>query len=198
MDSTFNPYADLCQSFDVENAPKLRRANLLKVVREAAKTELDSLWIGRDLGYRGGRRTGLAFTDDVHLDVHGERWGIMFERATRGEKIAERTATVLWDALGCVKSPVFLWNVFPLHPHIADQPFSNRAHNAKERLVGIEILAELIDLINPARLLPIGKDAAASVQKIRRNQEVVPVRHPSFGGQRQFLEQVAMINRLSL
>jgi hypothetical protein len=25
------------------------------------------MWFGRDLGYRGGRCTGLAFTDEAHL-----------------------------------------------------------------------------------------------------------------------------------
>jgi len=29
----------------------------------------NTIWMGRDLGYRGGRRTGLALTDEAHLPL---------------------------------------------------------------------------------------------------------------------------------
>ncbi len=191
MDGAFNPYAECCAEFDVPNAPELRSAALLKILERAAAADLDSIWIGRDLGYRGGRRTGLAFTDDRHLETHAGRWGIQAPRPTHGDEVAERTATVLWDALSPISRSVFLWNVFPLHPFHAGRPFSNRRHNATERDIGTEALAELIDLLEPQRILPIGRDAEAAARKICGRREVLPVRHPSYGGQREFLEQIS-------
>jgi hypothetical protein len=67
------------------------------MLNAAASTEIDALWIGRDLGYRGGRRTGLALTDDVHLSIHVTRWNISVQWATTGSMVAERTAAVIWS-----------------------------------------------------------------------------------------------------
>ena len=153
--------------------------------------DVESLWIGRDPGHRGGRRTGLAFTDDVHLHEHAKRWGLSIVRATRGPKISERTAAVIWKALSRMESPVFLWNVFPLHPHQPGNPFSNRPHNAHERRIGEEFLAELIPLLQPRRLVAIGNDAASSARRLADRQEIIKVRHPSHGGQAKFLAQIS-------
>ena len=149
--------------------------------------EVDAIWIGRDLGYRGGRRTGLALTDDVHLARHARRWSLDVSRPTQGAMVAERTAAFVWRLLDRIDRHTFLWNVFPLHPHQAGQSFSNRHHDARERRAGEEALAELIGLLRPERLIAIGNDAAASAGRIGGNTPVVRVRHPSYGGQNDFL-----------
>jgi len=156
----------------------------------AVATEVDSLWIGRDLGHRGGRRTGLALTDDVHLTIHATRWNVSIERATMGSMVAERTAAVIWSMLALVPAAVFLWNVFPLHPHEPDDPFSNRSHRPHERAVGEALLAELIAMLRPRRLVAIGNDAAKVAYRLAEFTEVVQVRHPSYGGQSDFVRQV--------
>nr|VFK15281.1 MAG: Uracil DNA glycosylase superfamily protein [Candidatus Kentron sp. LPFa] len=157
------------------------------MLEAAGEYDIDSIWIGRDLGYRGNRRTGLAFTDDVHLDIHAERWGISAPRPTKGGMLAERTAAIVWDILSRVKDPVFLWNVFPLHPHEADNPFSNRPHTPLERKAGEEFLSHLISLLRPRRLIAIGNDAALTANRLFGHGEVIKVGHPSYmGGKRSF------------
>ena len=116
FDQAFNPYSDLCPVYDLEDAPEQRSEILLSVLEAALRRPVDSLWIGRDFGYRGGRRTGLAFTDDEHLPVHGRRWGLKVQSATRGEMVGERSARVVWKVLSRIDVPVFLWNVFPPAP----------------------------------------------------------------------------------
>jgi hypothetical protein len=190
FDNVFNPYSDRCVVHDVSDAPAWRAKTLLDLLEAAAATQLDSLWIGRDLGYRGGRRTGLALTDDVHLDEHATRWQIDVQRPTKGSIVAERTAAVIWGVLAAVSAPVFLWNVFPLHPHEPGEPFTNRAHTSFERRVGEELLAELVTLLRPSRLIAIGNDAAASAARVAGDSEVIHVRHPSYGGQQDFLKQI--------
>lgn len=196
FENAFNPYADRCIVHDLDDAP-LRRATALRSILEAAAaTEVDSLWIGRDLGHRGGRRTGLALTDDVHLTVHGTRWNISIERATTGPMVAERTAAVIWGMLAMVSTTVFLWNVFPLHPHEPDDPFSNRSHSPRERAVGEALLAELIVMLKPRRLVAIGNNAAKAADRVATITEVMQVRHPSYGGQSDFIQQIRCLYNL--
>ena len=190
-DNTFNPYSDRCDKYDSEDAPNIRLTALWAMLNVAQEREIDSLWIGRDLGYRGGRRTGLALTDDRHIGKHAERWEIKIERATRGDVVVERTASVIWRVLSRLEGiNIFLWNVFPLHPHEPDSPFSNRTHNAGERDTGLSILYQLIGILNPRRLIAIGNDAEQAVSCVRSGQEVVKVRHPSYGGQDQFIDGI--------
>lgn len=193
---TFNPYADNCPIHDKADAPRQRATVLRAMLDAAALCEIDSIWIGRDLGYRGGRRTGLALTDDVHISAHARRWGVSVHRATKGQAVAERTAAVIWTVLEQIEVPIFLWNVFPLHPHEPGDPFSNRSHNAQERAVGEDILAELITLLRPKRIVAIGNDAAKSAVRVASNNEVTTqVRHPSYGGQTEFLAQIRLLYR---
>lgn len=187
FENTFNPYYERCPVYDAENAPEIRRHYLAEMLDRAADSELDAIWVGRDLGYRGGRRTGLALTDDVHFSDHLERWGLDVQRPTYGKPIAERTAAAIWDILLQINVPVFLWNVFPLHPFIEGDPFSNRAHNARERRAGKEILIEIVEYLQPKRLIAIGNDSYAVLSSAFSEDFVHKARHPSYGGQTEFL-----------
>lgn len=191
FDNCFNPYVDRCEIHDHYDAPSRRAAALSVMVERAAREPIDAIWVGRDLGYRGGRRTGLALTDDIHIERHARRWNFVAERPTIGAAVAERTAAVIWRMLGQIDARIFLWNVFPLHPHESHEPFTNRQHNARERRAGEELLQALIVLLRPARIIAIGNDAAVAANRIAATVPVICVRHPSYGGQTQFLRQIA-------
>ena len=81
FENTFNPYSDRCVDHDLHDAPKLRSQTLLRAIEAAAASDVDAIWVGRDLGYRGGRRTGLAFTDDVHIHDYAKRWRMTVRQA---------------------------------------------------------------------------------------------------------------------
>ena len=186
FENVFNPYADVCPRYDLPDAPTLRRASLVAVINRALERGTDSLWVGFCPGHQGARRTGLAFTDDYALEAHGERWGLNLPRPTTGAWIKEPTTQDVWKELPRVEETVFLWNVFPLHPHKPGEPFSNREPNAQEFAAGREALRELVDALNPARLVAIGKVAAKEIEGAGSGREVVAVRHPGHGGQREF------------
>ena len=187
IENTFNPYSDQCPMYDLDNAPQRRSETLLAILNKASEQEVDSLWIGRDLGHRGGRRTGLPLTDDVRFDMHTKRWGLSVERPTKGKQFAERTAATVWAVLSQIDATVLLWNIFPLHPYEPGHPLSNRPHNLVEREIGEVFLSELLLLIQPRRLIAIGNDAFSTASRLYSRNQVVQVRHPSYGGQIQFL-----------
>jgi hypothetical protein len=186
LPAVFNPYADCCDVHDRKDAARLRRRNFQLFLEAALDHEVEEIWIARDLGYRGGRRTGVPLTDEVHLEFIGRLLGgIELHRATRGPVVAERTAAIVWRVLSRIDRPVLLWNVFPFHPHEPNDPFSNRCHTATERQQTLPLLRTLIDMVQPERLVAIGRDAQLALKDV--GLPVSMVRHPSYGGQSEFI-----------
>lgn len=185
LENVFNPYADRCPMHDLADGPAVRRSNLRGYLAAIENLETETIWMGRDLGYRGGRRTGLALTDERHLsEVSSSYPGTSPRRATHGHPIAERTAAEIWTVLRQLDHPPLLWNVFPFHPHEADQQFTNRRFNARELTVVNELNHALIDWLGIRRIVSIGRDAAAYASSF--GIEVECIRHPSYGGVREF------------
>jgi hypothetical protein len=192
LPNVFNPYTEVCTLSDQANAPAIRRENVEQALCSALTLGVTSVWIAQDLGYRGGRRTGLALTDEAHLHQHGQMLNVQtFKKATHGPEVRERTATVIWHALQSIKQPVFLWNVFPFHPHLPSDPMSNRCHDSRERVVGLQLLSVLLEALQPSVIVTIGEKAGAALRS--SNVITASVRHPSYGGQTAFLEGVATI-----
>jgi hypothetical protein len=185
LPSVFNPYADCCPVHDRPDAARVRKRNLVRYLEAALCARIDTIWIGRDLGYRGGRRTGVPLTDEVHLGHVGVLLGgIILDRATRGPVVAERTAAIVWNALSHIREPVVLWNIFPLHPHETNDPMSNRCHTRLERAATWPLLLALVAILRPRRIVAIGRDAGAALAEMEVPVHVV--RHPSYGGQAEF------------
>ena len=185
LDSVFNPYADVCPFFDRHDAPIARRHNLVRYIEAAAKMKVDTIWMGRDLGHKGGRRTGIALTDEYHLRELAKLYpGSSSDQATKGPALSERTASEIWMALRNLAVPPFLWNVFPFHPHESTDPLTNRRFTAKELVTVDGLNNELFSWLGIRRIVAIGQDAARYASGY--GVPVVAVRHPSYGGIRDF------------
>ena len=58
------------------------------------------------------------------------------------------------------------------------------------------LLYTLIGMLRPKRLIAIGRDAQAALDGL--DVEVIGVRHPSYGGQREFLTGVCCIHGVEI
>lgn len=190
LEDVFNPYADVCGIFDRADAASTRRSNLRSYLRSVEEQGADTLWMGRDLGYRGGRRTGLALTDEYHLaEVPSLYAGTVVARATNGSAVAERTAAEIWAALRLVRDRPLLWNVFPLHPHEHGSELTNRRFSSRELAEVDALNADLISWLRICRIVCIGQDAERYAK--RYCNAVTVVRHPSYGGTSEFRRGIA-------
>ena len=196
LSNVFNPYADVCPVHDLKDAAASRRQNLRTYLSAAVDIGVDTIWMGRDLGYRGGRRTGLALTDEYHLPELARLYpGCQSRQATRGPAVAERTASEIWAVLRAIETPPLLWNVFPFHPHEPNNPFSNRRFNARELGEVEELNDALISWLNIRRIVAIGQDASHYAE--RYGIEVTTIRHPSYGGVRDYRDGMRKLYHLS-
>lgn len=189
FENVFNPYADRCPEHDKPDAPEIRRRNLVRLLDAAKLRDVDCIWFGRDLGYRGGRRTGLALTDEPHLGAMATAFGdVKVERATCTQPMSERTAYEIWKMIQRLPSAPFLWNAFPLHPYEPGCPMTNRCHTPREARMAEDILATLLDWFRPQRIIALGNDAHRALQRLGYSSTYV--RHPSYGGQTAFIQGI--------
>ena len=185
LPNVFNPYADRCDLFDLPKAANMRRKNLVSYLTAIERSGSDTIRMGRDLGYRGGRRTGLALTDESHLGDLAECYpGSTINRATTGPIVAERTATEIWSAIRAVPIPPLLWNVFPFHPHEPEQQLTNRKFTIRELSAVDELNRLLIAWLGIKTIVCIGQDAAKYASGFGVSVECI--RHPSYGGIKDF------------
>jgi hypothetical protein len=192
----FNPYSDRCPDHDHPDAATIRRRNLVNILTAAERIGTDSIWFGRDLGYRGGRRTGLALTDELHLSALSKAFGnARIERATVTEPVAERTARQIWKMIMRVPLAPFLWNAFPFHPYEPGNPMTNRCHTAREARIVDDLLEALLRWLRPMRIIALGNDAHRALA--RMGHATVCIRHPSYGGQATFIAGVSEAYGLS-
>jgi uracil-DNA glycosylase len=193
LPNVFNPYKDVCPVSDNSASPQIRQHNLACFLDSIANGGARSIWLGRDLGYRGGRRTGIALTDEFHLQVLSAAFGVVgLAKATIDEDLKkERTATEVWKLLSRIGQPILLWNAFPFHPFDEDEPFTNRRHTTREFDSCSEILVALIEWLKPDTIIALGSDAQSAVARLGFKSQ--KVRHPSYGGQTDFAKQICEI-----
>lgn len=192
--NTFNPYHDICSQFDIADAPYLRRVSLETVLRAHERIGVDAIWFGRDPGYRGARRTGLALTDEGRLaDLQRALPGADVRKVTKGAAQLERTATVVWRVISRLDRPPVLWNAFPLHPY-ADTQMTNRSHKLSERRTTMWAIRELVERFDPKLLVAIGNDASAALSDLGFTHKTV--RHPSYGGMSDFTSGMERLHTL--
>lgn len=197
LPNVFNPYRDMCPVHDRSDAVAIRRRNLTNYLDSFAPARSLSIVFGRDFGYRGARRTGLSLTDEAHLSAAQLALNSApLRKATIGAAVAERTAAVVWNVLARLPTAPVLWNAFPLHPHAAGDAMTNRSHSTIERRTTSWTIDVLVTKLQPARLIAVGNDAAVALDDLGLSFEAI--RHPSYGGQREFIEGMERLHGLPM
>ena len=184
----FNQWTQVDAGTDVhDNAAADRVLRLRAHLNVSARL----LLIGEAPGYQGCHVSGVAFTSE-RLLLAGSipRIEVWQRLSTRALPWSEPSATTVWGTLHelGIAEHTLLWNAFPWHPHQADQLQTNRTPTPAERRQGVPVLQALLRAQPQARVLAVGKTAAASLQEM--GIEATALRHPSMGGAAQFRAQL--------
>ena len=171
--ATFNQFREV-GSDDLPDAPASRLANLRHYLDDRA--DADVIAIGEAAGYQGMRWSGIAFTSENDL----LRWGDPYRRSSRRPRPwKEPSGTIVHGVLEelDIERRVILWNTVPAHPHLPNNPLSNRRPTRQEMVAGSVFARRLIDIVRPRLLVGVGRIAAETL-----GSPAVYVRHPAQSG----------------
>lgn len=169
--------------------------NNLKVFFEyLVKSKSKVLLIGEAPGYKGCRLTGIPFTSGIAIkNTRHEALVELIPKIRLNKTIPENTASILWEFLGTNKPIPILWNAFPFHPHKEGILESNRKPNKEELLEGSEYLHMVNEIFRPKKVFALGRVGEVSLRALFPEKEIGYIRHPSYGGKKQFIEGVSKV-----
>jgi len=147
------------------------------------------LLVGEALGFKGGRLTGIPFSSGQIFD----RFEHPFLKQIRPKIVldnveSENTATIVWDYLSQRQITPLCWNAFPFHPHPKGNRYKNRAPTAKEMASGARYLRALQNIFQIDTIIGVGAKGTTCAKKSFPDKNIFSVRHPSFGGKRDFMQ----------
>lgn len=187
------PVAESLYRLDTREG-QLRRANLEEYFRRLFRQGTDILLVGEAPGYQGSRRTGVPFASEHILlggmpEIEFFSGEQSFQRVFQDEReYKEPTGTIMWRTINrCARLPL-LWSAYPLHPHQAGNPESNRTPTRAEVLSVQPLLLELIEITNTAKVLALGNVAKQALDQLGIPAQ--KLRHPAHGGARLFEQQI--------
>lgn len=190
--TTFNQYRDVHPELDRADGAQLRCANLNAYLN--AFSGARHILIGEAAGYAGCRFSGIPFTSEAQIvsTPRSPGWlaGLDVNRSSAAERPwAERSATVVWASLDG-RRDCLLWNAFPWHPFLPDSSLTNRPPG-KELEAGLDLLGCLLELFPQAQPYAVGRVAQRALTLL--GVDAPYIRHPSYGGARQFAHAVAAL-----
>ena len=169
-DILFNPYRDRHAEFDQPDAVSIRRDNVRRYLACYEKRP-PVLLLAEAPGPWGCRFSGVPLVSEAQLvdeafPIHGQPSSLKAPHH-------EYSATIYWRVLRPYFPHFFTWNSVPYHPH-----------RRGEVAASADVLAALLEILQPERLLAIGRKAEYALAKI--GAEATYVRHPSQGGAKLF------------
>lgn len=171
----------------------IRRENLTRYLSDIQARTPRLMLLFEAPGYNGCALSGIPVTSERILLTGIEKWGLFgpdsgYRPTSENPKgVAEMTATILWQALvDHVDQPPLVWNSLPLHPHKPGQMRSNRTPTQAELRMGMPFVEAVLDLFGCSLVMGVGRKAQWMLGELGIKH--VPLRHPSQGGKRDFIE----------
>jgi len=184
--TVFNPYRNpsLCENLKIY---LLYIVNQGRYEVKGLNKKPVKMLIGEAPGYKGARLTGIPFSSGALIRQKEHRiFQIIDRKIILEQVISENSASLVWAALNDSEIYPLFWNAFPFHPFPKGSKNKNRAPIKKEVQEGASYLKELIEIFCPTTMAGVGRKGVAALENIFPDEEVVYIRHPSYGGKKDF------------
>lgn len=180
----FNPYRDFDSELDVDDASRLRRANLEAYIRAFGPAP-KVVVLAEAPGPWGCRFSGVPITSESQLlDAD---FPISGEKTSRApDAFSEYSAGIFWRVMLPYFPEFIIWNAVPLHPHRNGEPTTIRTPRTSELRSFVEVTAAIVDAVDPVEVVALGRKAEQQLGWA--GIECRYVRHPSQGGAVRFAE----------
>lgn len=169
-------------------ASLIRKQNLILYLNHMLSLSPKYLLVGEAPGYKGCKLTGIPFSSEHVVATHpffrGKGYRLLSDTCSK-----ENTATIIWNELDKYNDKPLLWNIFPFHP-FNDSPATNRAPNAVETSFGLIVIKKLLSIFDIQHIVSVGQKAT---KKLDTAFDVIPLRHPSYGGKSEFSKGLSQI-----
>ncbi|WLP95141.1 uracil-DNA glycosylase [Psychrobacter sp. M13] len=177
-ETVFNPYLNA-------DAAKNLHIYLQEMMKEKG-TRI--LLVGEAPGHKGCKITGIPFTSgSVFKNVNHSLLNKIVEKLVFSKIESENTATIVWEYLANKSITPLFWNSFPFHPHYEYNENKNRTPTSEEIEIGIYYLEKLRLIYNPEVIAGIGWKGVECAKKAFPDEDIVYIRHPSYGGKPEFI-----------
>jgi len=185
----FNPYGMVDAAQDRPDADVIRQGNLCRYITD--RPRLPRLFVLAEApGPWGCRFTGVPITSEEQLvDPEFPHNGDQASR--RDEPHKEYSASIYWRVLAPYTWDLLTWNTVPFHPFKPGKPMSIRTPRVSEIKHFTPLLAEMLSILEPERIVAIGRKAEKALGLV--DAEATYVRHPSQGGALLFEEGMRTI-----
>ena len=203
LPEVFNPWRDYDKLYDQEpTAPEIRCRQLRDYLR-IRLGRAKYIFLAEGLSYQGGKFTGIAMTSErillghhalikpqAVMDLQAVRCSRAYGQNKKADELGmnEPTAAIVWTAIlnsGIDPRDTVLWNIFPWHPHPADQYLANRTPTPAELQLGAEYFEPFRRLFPQAHLLCVGNSSQNTLRKYTA-LSATALRHPARGGANMF------------
>jgi len=186
----FNQYMSSNIDVDLPNAAEIRRKNLYDYFKSFPKKPSFVL-IGEAPGPWGCRFSGIPFTGERQL-INDELPFAGRQSSRNNPKLKIRKSTpyvsnsarIFWGVMRKYHPKFFVWNCVPIHPYKKGNILSVRTPTTEEVMHYSDLLAEILALLRPEKIVAVGKKAEFSLNRL--GIPCAYVRHPSQGGAEKF------------
>lgn len=174
------------------------RYNFLNYLQHLKKNKIDIMFIGEAPSHRGCLLTGIPFTDEIQLrcccnNYALGNWERKAARIYEKRTMVELSASKVWAMMREYQIVPLLWNVYPFHPFMAGNKYSNRTPKSSELRKGLKYINELKEIfkIDDSQIFAVGKKAKSSLEqelKLKLDDSHC-IRHPANDYQEEFGQQ---------
>lgn len=146
------------------------------------------LLVGEAPGFKGCLHTGIPFSSGKLFEsVPHPFIESLAPQLKIKQYVSENTAKIVWEYLLDHATVPLFWNAYPFHPHPKGQLLKNRAPTRAEVQEGTGYLKQLYELFGPEMIAGLGRKGTECAQLAFPDQHIRYIRHPSYGGKRDFI-----------